>query len=78
MSKCEAISSNKKIGLNYTECTNLTLYFKNNKIDMVNYKIKPKSITTPYANVEEKNRYLKGFKYRGFEQPKTKKDIFIQ
>ncbi|MEC7646633.1 MAG: OstA-like protein [Bacteroidota bacterium] len=70
--------TNKKIGLNYTECTNLTLYFKNNKINMVNYKIKPKSITTPYANVEEKNRYLKGFKYRGVEQPKTKKDIFIQ
>lgn len=67
-----------KIGLNYTECTNLTLYFKNNKIDMVNYEIKPNSLTTPYQDIEEKNRYLKGFKWRGAEQPKTKEDIFIE
>ena len=28
--------------------------------------------------IEEKNRYLKGFKWRGSEQPKTKEDIFIE
>ena len=67
-----------KIGLNYTECTNLTLYFKNNKLDMVNYEIKPNSITTPYEDVKEEDRYLKGFNFRGKEQPKNKKDIFNQ
>ena len=71
-------SNNKKIGLNYTECTNLTLYFKNNQLDMVNYKIKPNSITTPYTEIEEKNRYLKGFNWRESEKPKRKEDIFIQ
>jgi len=67
-----------KIGLNYTECTDLILYFKDNKLDMVNYEIKPNSITTPYEDVKEKDRYLKGFKWRGDEQPKTKEDIFTQ
>ena len=66
-----------KIGLNYTECTNLVLYFKSNKLDAVNYEVKPNSITTPYNDVEEKIRYLKGFYWRGKEQPKCKEDIFI-
>jgi lipopolysaccharide export system protein LptA len=65
-----------KIGLNYTECTDLILYFKESKLDAVNYEIKPNSVTTPYQDVEEKNRYLKGFNWRGSEQPKSKKDIF--
>ncbi|MBU46782.1 MAG: hypothetical protein CMD28_05055 [Flavobacteriales bacterium] len=70
--------TNDKIGLNYTECSNLTLYFKENKLDMVNYEIRPNSITIPYQDLEEKNRFLEGFKWRGVEQPKTKEDIFIE
>ena len=70
--------TNDKIGLNYTECSNLSLYFKENKLDMVNYETKPNSITIPYQQLEEKNRFLKGFKWRGVEQPKTKEDIFIE
>jgi len=65
-----------KIGLNYTECTDLILYFKENKLHEVTYEVEPNSITTPYQDVEEKNRYLKGFLWRGSEQPKTKEDIF--
>ena len=67
-----------KIGLNYTECTDLILYFKDSKLDAVNYEVKPNSVTTPYQDVEEKNRYLKGFNWRGSEQPKCKEDIFIE
>ena len=67
-----------KMGLNYTECTDLILYFKDSKLDAVNYEVKPNSVTTPYQDVEEKNRYLKGFNWRGSEQPKCKKDIFIE
>ena len=70
--------TNDKIGLNYTECSNLMLYFKENKLDMVNYKIRPNSITIPYKDLEEKNRFLEGFKWRGVEQPKSKEDIFIE
>ncbi len=70
--------TNEKIGLNYTECTNISLYFNKNKLNMVNYNVEPNSITTPYSKLEEKNRYLKGFIWRGSEQPKRKEDIFIQ
>ena len=67
-----------KIGLNYTECTDLILYFKENKLHEVTYEVEPNSITTPYQDIEEKNRYLKGFRWRADEQPKTKEDIFIE
>jgi lipopolysaccharide export system protein LptA len=67
-----------KIGLNYTECTDLILYFKENQLHEVTYEVEPNSITTPYQDVEEKNRYLKGFLWRGNEIPKTKEDIFIE
>ena len=42
---------NKKIGLNYTECSDMTLYFKNKKLNMINYKIKPNSVTTPIQDI---------------------------
>jgi hypothetical protein len=65
-----------KIGFNYSECSDLILYFNENKLKEVNYEVKPKSTTTPYKDIEEKNRYLKGFLWRGAEQPKSKEDIF--
>tara|TARA_B100001142_G_scaffold330401_1_gene399382 strand:- start:53994 stop:55487 length:1494 start_codon:yes stop_codon:yes gene_type:complete len=68
----------EKIGVNYTECTDLILYFKDNKLKTLNYEIKPNSITTPYEEVKEKDRYLKGFEWRGNEQPKRKEDIFTE
>ena len=68
--------NNEKIAINYIECSNLSLNFKDQKIDKINYKIKPNSITTPYQNLNEKNRYLKGFNWRKKEQPTGKKDLF--
>ena len=65
-----------KIGLNYSESSDLILYFKEQKLKEVTYEVKPQSTTTPYKNIEEKNRYLKGFLWRGIEQPKNKEDIF--
>ncbi len=65
-----------KIGLNYSESSDLILYFNENKLKEVNYEVKPKSTTTPYKDIDEKNRYLKGFLWRGAEQPKSKEDIF--
>ena len=69
---------NKKIGLNYTECSDMTLYFKNKKLNMINYKIKPNSVTTPIQDIKEDNRYLKGLRWRGDERPNSRKDIFIE
>ncbi len=67
---------NKKIGLNYTECSDIFLFFNKNKLESVNYKLKPISKTIPTENINENNSYLKGFKCRHVEKPKTKNDIF--
>ena len=65
-----------KIGLNYSECSDLILYFKEKKLKEVTYETKPISTTIPYKDIEEKNRYLKNFYWRGSEQPMSKEDIF--
>jgi len=65
-----------KIGLNYSECSDLVLYFNENKLKEVTYEIKPSSSTIPYLDIEERSRYLKDFNWRGIEQPKRKEDIF--
>ena len=65
-----------KIGFNYSESSDLVLYFKENTLKEVNYEVKPNSTTTPYEDIEEKNRYLKDFLWRGTEQPKSKQEIF--
>ena len=66
----------KKIGLNYTECVNMTLFFKENKFQNIVYKTAPFSKTIPYQDVVDENRYLKGFLWRINE--KEKKPRFIQ
>jgi lipopolysaccharide export system protein LptA len=71
-------TTNDKIGLNYTECSDLTLFFKRNKLDMINYEINPNSITTPYENLKDKDRFLEGFEWRGSERLKAKEDIFTE
>ena len=68
--------TNDKIGFNYSECSDLVLYFNKNILKEVNYEVKPISTTTPYQEIKEINRYLKNFSWRGIEQPKSKGDIF--
>ena len=70
--------TNEKIGVNFTECSNMTLYFEKSKLVNINYEIKPKSVTTPYIEMDEKNRYLEGFHLRNTEQPKRKDYTFIE
>lgn len=68
---------NKKIGLNFSECSNMKLYFKKNKLDIINYELMPNSMTTPYNDLKDEDRFLKGFIWRENERPKNKEDIFI-
>ena len=63
-------NTNDKIGLNNTKCSNMSLYFKQNKLESINYKLKPNSITIPYLEVENKHRYLTGFNWRESERKK--------
>ena len=67
-----------KIGLNYIESTNLSLYFQENKLKNVTYHIQPNSTSIPYQEIKEKDRYLKGFSSRESERPKKMEDIFIE
>ncbi len=67
-----------KIGLNYIESSQISILFKNNKINEITYKSTPISITTPYKDIQEKNRFLKGFVSRYYERPLKKEDIFTE
>ena len=65
----------KKIGLNYIQSTNLTLYFKNSKMNNVTYKEIPNSITTPYKEISEKQRFLNDFFWNNKNRPKNLLEI---
>ena len=45
------------------------------KLSNITYKIMPKSITTPFNEVKEEDKYLDGFNWRMDEKPKSKQDI---
>jgi len=65
----------KKIGLNYIQSTNLTLYFKNSKMNNVTYKEIPNSITTPYKDISDKQRFLNDFFWNNKNRPKNLLEI---
>jgi lipopolysaccharide export system protein LptA len=72
-----AQNNNKKnIGINTTDCSDITLFFKENELDGINFHTKPAAIMHPMDKIEEKDKLLKGFLWRGAEQPKRKADIF--
>jgi len=66
----------KNIGFNYIESTDLTLYFKEQKLNNITYQIKPNSVTTPFDKMKEENKYLKGFLWLNNKRPKNKNDIY--
>ena len=67
-----------RIGLNYIESSEISLLFKNNEINHITYKSTPISITTPYNDLQEDDRFLKGFLSRYHERPLKKENIIIQ
>ena len=72
------IKENKEIiGMNYIESSNIYLSFKKNRIDNINYKKSPYSITTPLEEIIEEKKYLKGFNWKIQEKPE-RNGIFNQ
>jgi hypothetical protein len=72
------IKENKEIiGMNYIESSNIYLSFKKNRIDNINYKKSPYSITTPLEDIIEEKKYLKGFNWKIKEKP-DRNGIFNQ
>ncbi len=68
----------EKIGLNYIESTDISLFFKEKKLHDITYHITPTSTTTPLHQLKEKEHYLKGINWREKERPKAREDIFIE
>lgn len=74
-----AQNDNKEnIGINTTDCSDITLFFKENELDGISFHTKPAAIMHPMDKIAEKDKILKGFLWRGDEQPKSKADIFIE
>ena len=72
------IKENKEIiGMNYLESSNIYLSFKKNKLNNINYKTSPYSITTPLEDISEEKKYLKGFNWKIKEKPERQK-VFSQ
>ena len=62
--------------INYTKSSNLTLFFKKNQLNSINYILKPDSNTIPIDKINNENKFLKGFLWRGDEKPNDKNDIY--
>jgi len=63
--------------VNRAECSDLTIYLKENEIDRITFKTKPDATVFPIDQIELKEFKLKGFNWRKKEQPLKKEDIFI-
>ena len=68
----------ENIGINTSECSDITLFFKENELDGITFHTKPAAIMHPMDKIAEKDKLLKGFLWRGKERPKSKADIFIE
>ena len=66
-------NENEKVkAINYTKSSNLTLFFKKNQLNSINYILKPDSNTIPIDKINNENKFLKGFLWRGDEKPNDK------
>ena len=74
-----AQNDNKEnIGINTSECSDISLFFKENELNGITFHTKPAAIMHPMEKIAEKDKFLKGFLWRANERPKTKEDIFIE
>ena len=69
--------TNDKIGFNATKCSEISLYFKENKIESINYNVKPNSTITPYNEIKENDKYLDGFIWKELDQQRIKLKYLI-
>lgn len=63
--------------VNRADCSNLTIYLKEKKIDHITFITKPEATLYPLNQIDVKELKLKDFGWRGTERPYTLKDIFV-
>lgn len=64
------------IGVNRTDCSNIKMQFRDNKVKKVIFLVKPISILYPMNQVPEGELRLKGFQFRFNERPDSKASVF--
>ncbi|NPA68599.1 MAG: organic solvent tolerance protein OstA [Chlorobi bacterium] len=65
------------IGVNFIECVNMNIYFKNNKLDRIWFYEKPKGKIHPPLTLSPPETLLPGFKWEEKNRPLKKQDIFF-
>jgi lipopolysaccharide export system protein LptA len=63
------------LGVNKAECSNMSIRFKDNKVQKVNFLVKPDAVFSPLDKVEKEELTLKGFTWRIQLQPKSKQYV---
>jgi lipopolysaccharide assembly outer membrane protein LptD (OstA) len=63
------------IGVNRAECSNMIIYFADNKVQKVNFITKPDATFYPIDELTPNELRLKGFSWREALKPKRKEDI---
>ncbi len=63
------------VGVNKADCSNMIIRFKENKVQKVNFKVKPDATFWPLDQIAIEELKLKGFSWREELKPKTKEAV---
>ncbi|GAB4136988.1 MAG: OstA-like protein [Bacteroidia bacterium] len=71
-----ARDKNLLLGVNRADCSRLEIRVKENEVESITFYDKPEATLYPPLELSPKEAFLKGFKWRGQEQPLSVKDLF--
>jgi hypothetical protein len=63
------------VGVNKADCSNMIIRFKENKVQKVNFKVKPDATFWPLDQIAIEELKLKGFSWRDAIKPKSKEAV---
>lgn len=72
-----AKEKNELKAVNRADCSDLRVYFKDNKVDKITFITKPDATLFPLDQVDVKELKLKDFSWRKKDRPNSAKEIFI-
>lgn len=63
------------LGVNKADCSNMIIRFRDNKVQKVNFLVKPDAVFSPLDKVNEEDLKLKGFTWRIKLRPESKESV---
>jgi lipopolysaccharide export system protein LptA len=63
------------IGVNKSICSDMIIYFGNNKVDKIKFYSQPKAKMEPMGQANHEGLKMKGFSYEEVKRPKSRKDL---